>query len=303
MAKPKSDKKKQSKFGPNMEQRMEDKEESNKKHGDEPEDEPKDEPKDELSGQKVLELPINDIRDNPNQPRKHFDEESLRELAESIEANGLLNPVLVSYVDGEYYLVGGERRLRACKRLGQETIKAIVVEVDPEIASLVDNIQREDLHPMERALAISRLYEKYKKNSRKVAEAISKSENTVQRLLKLSKLPERIIAIGEEDTTERLTNNRIPLREFFELMRIEEQDALNAKLKQLEQKYSEEPKTDPIQRRATVSKDAMDKYLSVAEKMLSLITEAPPRRDDQRLVRLKEELENILRKIEDILQA
>ena len=162
MAKPKSDKGKKRDFAGIAEQQIQDKQQSHEENGEEIVADP--------SGQRVLELPINDIRDNPNQPRKRFDEESLRELAESIEANGLLNPVLVSYVDGEYYLVGGERRLRACKRLGQETIKAIVVEVDPEIASLVDNIQREDLHPMERALAISRLYENYKKNSRKVAE-------------------------------------------------------------------------------------------------------------------------------------
>lgn len=254
------------------------------------------------SGQRILELEIKEIKDNPYQPRRQFDETLLKELAGSIQNQGLLNPVLVHKGEDGYYLVAGERRLRACKSLGMDTIKAIEVEGDPEIASLVDNIQRDDLHPMERALAVSRLYEKYKKNSRKVAEAISKSENTVQRLLKLSRLPDRIIATGEEDTTERLTNNRIPLREFFELMRIEEQDALNAKLKQLEQKYSQEPKTDPILRRATASKDEMDKYLSVAEKMLNLMTNDPPRRDDKRLGRLKDELENILRKIEDILQ-
>ncbi len=254
------------------------------------------------SGERILELPIEAIRENSSQPRKRFDEETLKELAASIKDNGLLNPVLVSVVNGEYYLVGGERRLRACKRLGQETIRAIVVKADAEIASLVDNIQREDLHPIERALAVSRLYHKYGDNTDMVAKAISKSKNMVLRLIKLSKLPERIIPSGDEDPADRLTNNRIPLREFFDLMRIEEQDALNAKLKQLEQKYSQEPNEKPIQRRATVSKDEMDKYLSVAEKILNLITKAPPRREDQRLVRLKEELENILRKIEDILQ-
>lgn len=303
MAKPKSDKKKQSKFGPNMEQRMEDKEESNKKHGDEPEDEPKDEPKDELSGQKVLELPINDILDNPNQPRKRFDEESLRELAESIEANELLNPVLVRKGEDGYYLVAGERRLRACKSLGRDTIKAIEVGGDPEIASLVDNIQREDLHPYERGLAIKKLCAKHGNDKTRVAQVISKSKRTVDRLLRIGELQDKVDGSSDEEKTRKLVENNIPLREFYKLLRYDDSTEFNVKLQQLDRQYSREPSTEPIQRRAKKTLDEIDKTLAFADKIKQELEKLSTDKDDKRLDELMKKILEIRQIIDNLKLA
>jgi len=107
---------------------------------------------------KVIELDVNSIEPDPNQPRKHFDEESLKELASSIEKHGVLEPILVRKVGEKYLIVAGERRYRATKLLNKETIPAIVI--DPKNESelreiqIIENLQREDISPLERARAI-----------------------------------------------------------------------------------------------------------------------------------------------------
>jgi len=102
-------------------------------------------------------IPIDEIVPNPNQPRRRFSEEELKELAESIKEFGVLQPIIVREKDGKYEIVAGERRWRAAKMAGLSRIPAVVKEVSDEemmILSLVENLQREDLNPVERARAI-----------------------------------------------------------------------------------------------------------------------------------------------------
>ena len=111
------------------------------------------------SQRKLLELPIDSILPNPNQPRLTFDEESIAELAQSISQVGLIQPLVVRRGSGGYELVAGERRLRACKSLGMATVTCIVEEKLREESSammaLIENLQREDLHYMEEAQTLS----------------------------------------------------------------------------------------------------------------------------------------------------
>ncbi|MFA6691198.1 MAG: ParB/RepB/Spo0J family partition protein [Saccharofermentanales bacterium] len=247
---------------------------------------------------RIMVLPVEQIQDNPHQPRRNFDETALNDLAASIKTHGLLNPILVEAKDGEYTLVGGERRLRACKNLGHETIRAILITADPEVVSIIDNLQREDLHPMERSLAVRKLYEKYDNSAQRVAEVISTSENTVQRLLKLSSLPVRIAEVTEDsDIEKRITNNRIPLREFYELMRIEDNTALVQRFEQMERKYSKVPTVEPIRRRAVKVQDELDKCLTLVKKIGLEISAIEDKKEDKRLDTLRQELEEILHKI------
>ena len=104
-------------------------------------------------------LPLDDIRPNPNQPRKHFDEASLQNLAESIKRVGLLNPIVVVQRDNGYEIVAGDRRYRASKMAGLASISAMVLEPNHKAleVSLIENVQREDLHPLEEAHAYSEL--------------------------------------------------------------------------------------------------------------------------------------------------
>lgn len=143
-----------------------------------------------LSG--LAELPIGNIRANPNQPRVHFDEEALAELTASVAAIGVLQPVLVRPVDGGYELIAGERRWRAAQRAGLAIIPAIVREVD-EIASveqaLVENLHRQDLTPLEEAAAYQQLLEDFSLTHEQVAARVGKSRSAVTNALRLLSLP------------------------------------------------------------------------------------------------------------------
>ena len=120
-------------------------------------------------------LKINEVEPNRDQPRKNFNQEALEELAESIKEYGLIQPIIVTKKDGYYSIIAGERWWRACKLAGLEEIPAIVREDDErknnEIA-LIENIQREDLNPFEKALGIRHLMEKYGLTQEQVAKKI-----------------------------------------------------------------------------------------------------------------------------------
>jgi ParB family transcriptional regulator, chromosome partitioning protein len=131
------------------------------------------------------------IRPGRYQPRTRMDERSLAELAQSIRSQGLLQPVMVRPVDGGYELVAGERRWRAARMAGLEQIPAIVREVPDEAAlvmALIENVQREDLNPMEEAAAVQRLIDEFKMTHEQAADAVGRSRSATSNLLRLLKL-------------------------------------------------------------------------------------------------------------------
>ena len=138
-------------------------------------------------------LRIESIRVNPYQPRRHFDDDKITELASSIEQHGLFTPILVRETNQGYELVAGERRLRASKELKMEEINAIVVDFDDdqmmEIA-LIENVQREDLNVIEEAMGYKSLIDRLGLTQEDVAKRVSKSRSHVTNLLRLLKLPE-----------------------------------------------------------------------------------------------------------------
>jgi ParB family chromosome partitioning protein len=139
----------------------------------------------------VLELPLSAIRPNPHQPRRRLDETALEELAASIRLHGLVQPVIVA-PDGEgYVLVAGERRWRAAARAGLERIPALVRELDPRAMTelaLVENLQREDLNPLEEAYAYRLLQEEYGLTQDEIAHRVGKSRPHVANILRLLQL-------------------------------------------------------------------------------------------------------------------
>jgi ParB family chromosome partitioning protein len=153
-------------------------------------------------GASKLELPIDEIRANPYQPRKEFEEESLRELSESIKRHGVFQPILVRKSIQGYDLVAGERRLRASKLAGLETIPAIVTEFNDEQMmeiSLLENIQRENLNIVEEAYAYQRLIDKLEYTQTELADRVSKSRVHVTNTLRLLKLPQTILDYLKEE--------------------------------------------------------------------------------------------------------
>lgn len=143
---------------------------------------------------RLIELDIDRVHPNPDQPRRHFDEDQLRELATSIERHGLKQPVLVQETgDGDYQLVAGERRLRACALAGRRTIFAIVTDGDPDELALIENIQRVDLDALELARAFARLIDRHEYTHEALGHVIGRSQAEVTRTLSLLRLPEVIL--------------------------------------------------------------------------------------------------------------
>jgi ParB family chromosome partitioning protein len=147
------------------------------------------------SDEGVKDIDINEIEPNSGQPRKKFDEEKMQQLADSIKEHGIVQPILV-IKDGDFYkLVAGERRWRAARIAGLKTIPAVVKDFsESEIMeiSLIENIQREDLNPMEEADAYKRLIEEFGMTQEKIAERVGKSRSAVANILRLINLDERI---------------------------------------------------------------------------------------------------------------
>ena len=143
-------------------------------------------------GQRLDEIPVEWIRSGKYQPRKIMDEEALQELAASIKAQGLMQPIVLRSVGVERYeIIAGERRWRAAQLAGMDKIPAVIREVNDEAAvamSLIENIQREDLNPMEEALALQRLVDEFELTHQQVADAVGKSRTAVTNYLRLSHL-------------------------------------------------------------------------------------------------------------------
>jgi len=144
----------------------------------------------------VLHIPVEDIRANPHQPRKEFDEEKLDELADSIKEHGIIQPLTVRYIgEKKFELISGERRLKASKLAGLTQIAAYVRKADDEQSmafALIENIQREDLNALEVALAYQRLLEEFDYTQAQVAERVGKNRTTVTNMLRLLTLPDFI---------------------------------------------------------------------------------------------------------------
>jgi ParB family transcriptional regulator, chromosome partitioning protein len=141
------------------------------------------------------ELPVNQITVNPHQPRRSFDETGLAQLAESLKSSGLIQPIIVRQVEGGYQLIAGERRLRAAKMAGLKTIPAIVRDVDgltQAQMALVENIQREDLNPLDRAAAYRTLMDQLGLTQAELAGRLGEDRSSIANYLRLLDLPEPV---------------------------------------------------------------------------------------------------------------
>lgn len=144
---------------------------------------------------------LSDIEPNRNQPRKEFDEDTIRELAESIEEHGLIQPILVRPLDnGMYQIVAGERRWRALRMLGwqDKEIPVVIKELDDEETAkiaLVENVLREDLNPIDEAKAYCELIEKYDMTQESVAKLVGKARSSVTNSMRILKLPENVVTM------------------------------------------------------------------------------------------------------------
>jgi ParB family chromosome partitioning protein len=148
-----------------------------------------------IDSEKILNLPLDSIEVNPNQPRKQFNEDSIKGLSESIREDGLLQPVVVRKRGDRYQLVLGERRLKAARLAGVATIPAMlktVEDVDSLRLALVENLQRENLNPVDVAQAYRALIDRFGITQEELAQMIGKDRSSVANTLRLLKLPEKV---------------------------------------------------------------------------------------------------------------
>ncbi len=173
-------------------------------------------PKDE-----IVELPLNELRPNPYQPRTHFDEESLKELASSIQEHGVLQPIIAKKSIHGYEIVAGERRVKASSLAGLKTIPAIVKEFTDEAMmeiAILENLQRENLTPLEEAVAYKKLQETLSLTQDLLAKRLGKSRSYITNILGLLRLPEEV--------KDYITTNQISMGHARVLSKLEEKEQM-----------------------------------------------------------------------------
>jgi len=152
---------------------------------------------------RIHEIPVREVSPNPYQPRRSFDEAKIEELAASIKEYGVLQPIILRRLAGGYQLVAGERRFRAVKKIGLETIPAVIRDIQEERLmeiALIENLQREDLNPIDEALAYSQLMKDFGLTQEQLAEKLGKSRSQIAnyaRFLQLSDHCRKLLADGE----------------------------------------------------------------------------------------------------------
>lgn len=154
------------------------------------------------SAQAVTSLPLQKVEPNPNQPRHRFDEEELQSLADSIAQHGILQPLAVRKMEGDFYqIIAGERRWRAARLAGLREVPVVVVEADDKTVmelALIENLQRQDLNPMEEAEGYHALIEEYGLTQEEAAARVGKSRSAVANALRLLVLPDEVRELVEK---------------------------------------------------------------------------------------------------------
>jgi ParB family chromosome partitioning protein len=152
----------------------------------------------------LAEIPISQIQPNPYQPRKTFNEASIEELARSVRQHGIVQPLVVTRAGDKYKLIAGERRFRAAQKAGLTTVPALIKEMmqegDALQIALIENIQREDLNPIEEAMAYHQLHDDFQLTQEEISRRVGKERSTVANFLRLLKLPDsvkKLLASGQ----------------------------------------------------------------------------------------------------------
>lgn len=167
------------------------------------------------SGDEVKQIPVHEVISSPYQPRTIFDDEKIDELCQTIKTHGVIQPIVVRMRESQYEIIAGERRWRAVKKLGMETIPAIVREFNNSQAAsiaLIENLQREDLTSIEEAYAYQKLIDLHQLTQESLAQRIGKSQSTIANKIRLLQLPEEVkTALMERHITERHARSLLSL--------------------------------------------------------------------------------------------
>lgn len=218
---------------------------------------------DVVKNEEIKKIPIESIVPNRFQPRTVFDDEKIEELSRTIHTHGIIQPIVVRQFDGKYEIIAGERRFRAMKKLGWDEAPAIIKNYsDTETASvaLIENLQREELSPIEEAIAYGKLLELHNLTQEALAQRLGKGQSTVANKLRLLKLPQPIQeSLLNKEITERHARALIPLKDpEKQVLLLQDIIEKNFNVKQTEDRVArmlEEKNQKPKPKRKAFSKD------------------------------------------------
>lgn len=238
--------------------------------------------KGEFLSSRVRYIPINAVRPNPQQPRRSFDETALQELADSINAYGILQPLTVRDRGGVYELVAGERRLRAARIAGLREVPCLIAEVgeeDAALLALIENLQRRDLDYMEEAAAIARLIRRYGLSQQQAAEKLGKSQPTIANKLRLLRLSAPVIdCLRQYGLTERHARTLLrltdPEQQLAAARHIGKRGLNVAQTEQYIDRLTAENRTEPPRRRPTYIIKDVRLFLNSVERGVRLMQSA-----------------------------
>ena len=238
--------------------------------------------KGEFLSSRVRYIPINAVRPNPQQLRRSFDETALRELADSISAYGILQPLTVRDRGGVYELVAGERRLRAARIAGLREVPCLIAEVgeeDAALLALIENLQRRDLDYMEEAAAIARLIRRYGLSQQQAAEKLGKSQPTIANKLRLLRLSAPVIdCLRQYGLTERHARTLLrltdPEQQLAAARHIGKRGLNVAQTEQYIDRLTAENRTEPPRRRPTYVIKDVRLFLNSVERGVRLMQSA-----------------------------
>ena len=223
----------------------------------------------------IKEIELSKILPNPNQPRRDFDEESLRELSDSIAEIGIVQPITLRKMDdGTFQIIAGERRWRASKQAGKQSIPAYIRTADDENVmemALIENIQREDLNSLEIALAYQQLMDQYHLTQEKLSERIGKNRTTITNYLRLLRLPAQVqmalqkkeIDMGHARALLTLDNPALQIKVYKEIVR---QGLSVRKVEEMVKNISENPDATP---KGSAKKEILSKEYKMLKDSLS----------------------------------
>ncbi|MHC0039370.1 nucleoid occlusion protein [Pseudoneobacillus sp. C159] len=232
--------------------------------------------------EEIRKIPIGNIVPNRFQPRTVFDEEKIDELSQTIHTHGIIQPIVLRELSNDQFeIIAGERRWRAMQRLGWEEVPAIIKNLtDTETASiaLIENLQREELSPIEEAIAYGKLLELHNLTQEALAQRLGKGQSTVANKLRLLKLPQEIQeALLNKSITERHARSLIPLKNpELQIKLVEEIIAKNLNVKQTEERVVrllEQSESKPKPKRKAFSKD-MRIAVNTIRQSLSMVTDS-----------------------------
>ncbi|MDQ0157760.1 nucleoid occlusion protein [Robertmurraya andreesenii] len=255
----------------------------------EKEDQTENELREQDDREAIHKIPIDDIVPNRFQPRTVFAEDKIEELSRTIHTHGIIQPIVVREYDaGKFEIIAGERRWRAMKRLGWDTVPAIVKSMsDTETASiaLIENLQREELSPIEEAVAYGKLIELHNLTQEALAQRLGKGQSTIANKLRLLKLPQEVQdALLSKEITERHARALIPLKDGQkQIQLLAEIIEKNLNVKQTEErviKLLEQPNEKPKPKRRAFSKD-MRIAVNTIRQSLSMVTDSGIKLDSE----------------------